>query len=569
MSKTRWILLGVLALLALWMFSGGREPTIEPGSALVVEIEGKYVDGVVSPVLSLFADQEESLLAAVSRLRKAERDDRIETVVLRIRGIQMGWGQAEELRSRILALEAAGKRTVALLEFEGYGNASYYLASAAGHVVATPAGHNPFVGIAGEYLFYGGLLEKVGVQVEYERIGAYKSAVEAYANSKASDANREMIQSMIGSVETTFVSAIGASRGMSADEVRAIIDSSPTSPADMLDAGLIDQVAFYDEVMTSLGDPPVVEASTYDAVSPETVGFRPAATVAMIYGSGPVVTGTGDRSTTGGRIMASETIAASIREAVENDDIVAIIFRVNSPGGSPMASDLILRELQRAQDEGKPVVVSMSDYAASGGYYVSAGADAIVSHAATLTGSIGVFTIRPSLGGLYEKLGIGVESVTRGANADLLLVSDVLTPEARGVLKRDVESIYSLFLDRVAAGRSMRRKDVDAIAQGRVWTGAQAVELGLVDRIGGFRAAVEEAMDLAGVEAGADVGIIEYPRPKPIAQQILELVGARARQQAPAALALLPRELREMWRTLAVLPAGQPMLLMPGQLTIH
>ncbi len=567
MSKKGWILLGLLALVVVWMFTGNSEPAIEDGSTLVVDIQGAYVDGVVSPMLSLFAGPEQSLLQAVSRLRKAERDPRIETVLLRIRGVEMGWGQAEELRGRIAALGEAGKRTIALLEYEGYGNGSYYLASAAGHVAATPGGHNPFVGIAGEYLFYGGLMEKLGIEVEYERIGQYKSAVESYAHSKATDPNREMMRSMLGSVEKTFVGAIADSRGMTADEVREIIDGAPTSPTEMLDAGLIDQIAFYDELMESLGDPTTVDSATYDGVSPETVGFEPVSTLALIYGSGPVVTGSGDRTASGGRVMASETVAASIREAVENEDVSAIIFRVNSPGGSPLASDLILRELERAQEEGKPVVVSMSDYAASGGYYVAAGADSIVSYAATLTGSIGVFTIRPSFGGLYEKLGIGFESVTHGANADLLLVSDALTPEARGVLKRDVESIYSLFLDRVVDGRGMSRDAVHAIAQGRVWTGEQAVEIGLVDRIGGLRVAVEEAMELADLDPGADVGIIEYPRPKPLGQQLAELLGVRA--TASLAELPLPPALRQMLVTFEALPAGKPMLVMPGHITIH
>ncbi len=567
-SKLRWVLLGSFALLIVLVLFGNSEPTIEDGSALVIELSGNYVDGITAPsLLNFFASAERSVLDTVSRLRKAERDDRIATIVLRIRDVNLGWGQVEEIRSTIAGIEAGGKPTVALLEFEGYGNAEYYLASAAGRVVATPGGHNPFVGLASEYLFYGGLLEKLGIVVEYERIGRYKSAVEAYAHTGPTDSNREMVASMLDSVEATFVGGIGEARGMTSDEVRAVIDQAPTSPEDFVAHGLIDEIAFYDEVISSLGDPEVVEAETFDRVSSESLGFEPAATFAVVYGTGPVVNGSGDRTSTGGRVMASDTVAASLREAAEREDIDAIIFRVNSPGGSPLASDLILRAVKLAQEAGKPVVVSMSDVAASGGYFVACAADRIVSQPATLTGSIGVFTIRPSMGGLYEKLGIGVANATRGARADLLLGTDALSPEAREVLKRDVEAIYSLFLDRVEAGRGLPRAEIDAVARGRVWTGSQALEIGLVDRIGGFRAAQEEAMELAGIAAGSDVALVEFPPPKPISQQLMELFGAQLKSQLPQPP--IPPDIREMWAVLELFPPGRPMLLPPAWVTIH
>ena len=566
MSRWGWILLGVLALLLLVMFTGSSEPTVEDGSALVVEIDGAFVDGTTSPLLAFLAGPEQSLLGAVSRLRKASRDDRIESVILRIRNVSVGWGQAEELRSAIGRLTESGKSTVAVLEFEGYGNAAYYLGSAADRVVMVPGGHNPFVGLAIQSLFFGAALEKLGIDIDYERIGKYKSAVESYGEAKASDANREMMASMLDSLETTFVGKIAASREMEPDEVRAIIDQAPTSAEEMLAHGLIDEVAFYDEVVASLGDPSTVAAAVYDRVPFESVGFEAKDTFAIVYGTGAVVTGNADRSTTGGRLMASDIVAESLRSAAEDDSISAIIFRVNSPGGSPLASDLILREVVRAQEAGKPVVVSMSDYAASGGYFVAASADRIVSQPATLTGSIGVFTIRPDVSGLYEKLGIGVESMTRGARADLL-TDGPLTPETRAVLERDIASIYSLFLDRVVAGREMERDAVHAIAQGRVWTGAQALEVGLVDRVGGYHEALAEARELVGLEPDADVALVEYPPPKPLAQQVADLLGAHARSRIPAIP--VPDSLLALWEAVEALPAGQPMLLPPTWVEIR
>ena len=567
MSRWGWIVLGVVALLLLMVFTGSSEPTIESDSALVVEIEGAYVDGTVSPLLGLLAGPEQSLLGAISRLRKAGRDDRIDTVILRIRGVSMGWGQAGELRSAIRRLAESGKKTVAVIEFEGYGNASYYLASAADHVAVVPGANNPFVGLAIQSTFYGAALEKLGIEVEYERIGKYKSAVESYAEAKATDANREMMASMLDSLDATFVGNIAESRAMKPSQIRAIIDQAPTSPDEMLAHGLVDEVAFYDEVLTSLGDPVTVAADVYDRVPFQSVGFEAKDTFAVVYGTGAVVTGSAQRSTTGSRLMASEVVGESLRSAAENDSISAIIFRVNSPGGSPLASDLILREVARAQEAGKPVVVSMSDYAASGGYFVSAGADRIVSHPATLTGSIGVFSLRPNVRGLFEKLGVGVESMTRGAQADLLFVDSPLTPGSREVLERNVASIYSLFLDRVVAGRDMERDAVHAIAQGRVWTGAQALEVGLVDRVGGYHEALAEARALVGLEPDVDVALIEYPPPKPLAEQISELLGGRT-QSGLAALPL-PKSFVALWQTLEALPQGQPMLLPPTWVEIR
>ena len=568
MSRWRWIFVAMIVVALFLLFRGNPEPAIEPGSTLVVELNGAYVDGTVSPLLGLVSGPEQSLLGAISRLRKAERDDRIERVVFRIRGVQMGWGQAEDLRSAIRRLAESGKETVALLEFEGYGNAPYYLASAADRVVMTPGAHSPFVGLAIQSLFFAGALEKAGVEFEYERIGKYKSAVESYGEAKASDANREMLSAMLDSVEHSFVSRVAEAREMEADAVRAVIDAAPSSATDMVAQGLADEVAHYDELLESLGDPPVVTAGTYDRVSAQKVGFEAQDTFAIVYGAGPVVTGKADRSPTGARAMASEVIVDSLRTATEDESISAIIFRVNSPGGSPLASDLILREVVRAQEAGKPVIVSMSDYAASGGYFVASSADRIVSQPATLTGSIGVYTLRPNLRGLYEKLGVGVESMTRGARAEFLLDDRSLTPETRALLERQVESIYSLFLDRVVEGREMERDAVHAVAQGRVWTGEQALEVGLVDRLGGYFEAVAEARELVGLEPGTDVALVEFPRPKPLAQQVAEMLGG-ARVRAQLAALPVPDRLRGLLETFAGLPQGEPLLLAPAWIEIR
>jgi protease-4 len=559
--------IGAALLLALfwWVARGSQEPTIEPGSLLVIELSGRYVDGPVSVLARLRGEHVQSLLGVTSELRKAARDERLAGVVFRVRSLELGWAQAEEIRAAILRLSEKGKRTLAVLEVEGFGNAPYYLASAAERVVATPGGNAPFVGIAAEYLFLGGMFEKLGVDVEYERVGEYKSAVESYAEAKMSDANREQTNALLDSVEGQFVRQIAASRRRSEDQVRLAIDSGPSAPEELVEHGLIDGVAAFDAAVEALGEHELVEADVYARVSPESVGFQPTATFAIVHGVGAVVVGEGTFSN-GSSVMASDTLAEALNDAAEDPAVKAIVLRIDSPGGSPLASDLIWQAIRDVQKQGKPVIASLSDLAASGGYYVASAADAIVSQPQTLTGSIGVFVIRPVLAGLMEKLGVGVESVTRGARADLLLSTVPLSAETRAVLRDDVQRTYDRFLGRVAEGRKLETAAIDKVARGRVWTGEQALGIGLVDRIGGIPEAVLAAKEKLGLDAEADVLLVQYPPPKPVAQQLVE-----ALQGGSAALELLgwPAGARELVAALRALPLGTPLLIGPAWVEIH
>jgi protease-4 len=559
------VVIALLAALFWWISRGGAEPGIERGSVLVIELSGRYVDGPVPLLSRLRGEPVQSLLALTSELRKAARDTRLEAVVFRVRALDVGWAQAEEIRQAIQRLAEKGRRTVAVLEVEGFGNAPYYVASAAQRVIATPGGNAPFVGIAAEYLFLGGLFEKLGVDVEYERVGEYKSAVESYAETKMSDANRAQTNALIDSVEARFVREIAASRKRSEEQVRLAIDSAPSAPEAMVEHGLVDEVAGFDAALASLGEREEVELDVYGQVSPQSVGFEPAATFAIVHGVGAVVVGQGSYSG-GTPVMASDTVAEALRDAAKDPEVKAIVLRLDSPGGSPLASDLIWQAIHDVRKQGKPVVASLSDVAASGGYYVASAADAIVSQPQTLTGSIGVFVIRPVLAGLMEKLGVGVESITRGARADLLLSTVPLSAETRAVLRDDVQHTYERFLGRVAEGRGMSPAAVDEVARGRVWTGEQALEVGLVDRLGGVPEAVLAAKEKAGLDPGADVLLVQYPPPKPLSQQFLE-----ALQGGGLSLAQLgwPAGAGELVDTLRALPLGTPLLIGPVWIEIH
>jgi protease-4 len=562
----RW-LVAVALLLALfwWVARGAGSPDVAKGSLLVIELSGRYVDGPVPLLARLRGEPVQSLLGLTSELRKAARDERLGGVVFRVRGLDLGWAQAEEIRQAIRKLSEKGRPTLAVLEFEGFGNAPYYVASAADRVVATPGANSPLVGLAAEYLFLGGLFEKLGIDVEYERIGEYKSAVESYAETKMSPANREQTNALLDSVEAQFIRQVAASRKRSEEQVRLAIDSAPSAPEAFVEHGLIDGVETWEAALASLGKHEKIEADVYAQVTPESVGFEAAATFAIVHGVGAVVVGEGDFAG-GSPVMASDTVSEALRDAAKDPEVKAIVLRLDSPGGSPLASDLIWQTIRDVQKQGKPVVASLSDLAASGGYYVASAADAIVSQPQTLTGSIGVFVIRPVLAGLMEKLGIGIESLTRGARADLLLSTRPLSAETRAVLRDDVQHTYDRFLGRVAEGRKLDKEKVDAIARGRVWTGEQALAIGLVDRLGGIPEAVLAAKEKTGLAPDADVLLVQYPPPKPLAQQVVE-----ALQGGGASLELLgwPRALEEPIAMLRALPLGTPLLIGPAWIEIH
>ncbi len=562
MRRGPWRFLILVALLvagvAFWAF--GRGPELAPGTQLVLEIRGTYVDAPVNPVLArLFGRAERTLIGALSEMSKAERDDRITSVLIEVGGLDVGWGKASELRSAIARLGDAGKRTTVYLELESLSaNLEYYVATAADEIVMAPASRSVLPGLAAEYFFLGGLFEKVGVDVEYERIGRYKSAVESYAETGMSDANREMTRALLDSIDARFVGAVAEGRELAPGAVEALIDEAPSTPERLVELGLVDRVAHRDELLAE----PRIDAAQWAAIAFEDVGFDPQANFALVYGSGPVVTGSGDVSRQGNPVLAADTVAQAIEDASKAEDIEAIVFRVDSPGGSPLASDIVWRAIARARDRGTPVVASFSDVAASGGYYVACGADRIVSQPTTYTGSIGVFVLRPVLGGLLDKLDIGVESMQRGKRADLLLSAEPLSPGARQVLREDVRRIYDLFVQRVAEGRGLETSEVDAVGRGRVFTGEQARDAGLVDVLGGLRDAVTEAKLLAGLDPDTDVLLMTYPPPRPLADQIAEALGL-VRVAATPELPL-PRGLARTLALLGDLPPGAPLLVPPG-----
>jgi len=560
-------LLLVLFLFVWWLSSRGVQ--VEPGSVLVEVLEGQYVDSAEPPLLARLAGGDSRTLGSLlSDLEKAERDDRLAAVVLRVRSLDIGWGKAQEIRDAIARLNAAGRRTIAYLEIESFGgNLEYYVASAAQELYVAPATSAPLVGLAGEYLFFGGLFEKLGIDLEVERVGRYKSAAETIAGREMSAAHREMQEALLDSIDAQFVAGIAAGRRLSEEAVRKAIDAAPAGADELGALGLVDGARSFDQVVRLAGEGPIVEGDTYRGVDPASVGIEPVATFALVYGSGNVVVGEGVQTPTGSAVLASDTVAQALEDAAEDPDVAAIVFRIDSPGGSALASDIVWRAVQKARESGKPLVASFSDVAASGGYYVAAGADAIVAQPASITGSIGVFALRPVTAGLLEKLDIGFTSLTRGAHADLQLSSRPLSPSSRERLRSEVRAVYDLFVERVANGRPLDAEGVDAVGRGRVWTGAQAAERGLVDELGGLDTALARAKHQLGIDPGADIELVPYPRPRTLAEQLGDVVRQlRLELAAASPLALWTRHW-EPWLAAAREPG--PVALLPFAVEIR
>jgi protease-4 len=565
------LLLVALVLVVVWaLFFAEGGVDVEPGSVLLLDVQGEYVEASEPPLLArLLGEARTPLLRLYSDLRKAERDDRLHAVVLRIRPVEMGWAKAQEVRDAILRMREAGRRTVAFVEVEPFSaNLEYYMASAAERVYVAPGTRIPFAGLAAEYLFLGGLWDKVGVDLEVERVGPHKTAADFLAGREMSEAHREMANWLLDSIDAQFVGDIAASRGMDEAALREVIDAAPAAPEDLIQAGLVDRVGFLSDVLEELGDDrPLIESEDWARVDPASVGFEPLARVALVYGSGNVVHGEAERTRSGVPVLASTTVSQAIEGAAEDEDIDAILFRIDSPGGSALASDVVWHATQQARRE-KPLVVSFSDVAASGGYYVACGADGIVAQPGTITGSIGVLMVRPVIRRMYEKLGIGVETLLRGEHADLFTTSRTLDDDDRKWLGAEVERTYQLFLDRVVAGRQMERARLDGIARGRVWTGAQARERGLVDDLGGLHAAVGRLREALELAPDADVELVVFPPPKRLAEELRDMLQGAVAQAAQPPLPL-PRPVRRMLSWLETLPLGAPALLPPLVLEIR
>jgi protease-4 len=492
------------------------------------------------------------LREAISALHRAADDSRVAGLIARVQLPAAAAGPVQELREAIVAFSAT-KPSLAWAETYP-GTLSYYLASAFGEVWMQPSGTVGLIGFATNALFLRDALDKAGIEAQFIARGEYKSAANLFTQDRYTDAHREADTRLLESLRSQVWQAVASSRRIDQGCLDELADRAPLLREDAVNSRLIDRAGFRDEAYARIaelvgaegispdtgdadgdGAPPRLYLSRYARATasggpsfPPVPGRRPKGTIAVVTVAGPIVSGRGGRQILpfGTTSAGSDTIAAGLREAAADDSVSAIVLRVDSPGGSVTASEAIWREVKKARDRGKPVVASMGAVAASGGYYVAMGADEIVANAGTITGSIGVITGKLVARDLKDRLGIGSGSVRTNANADAWSINAPFTPEQHAQVEAEADLFYTDFVQRVAEGRSLTVEAVDAVARGRIWTGADALEHGLVDELGGLRTAVRRAKVLAALDEDARVRLIGYPgsslwdflRPRPSSQ---------------------------------------------------
>ncbi|MEE8557958.1 MAG: signal peptide peptidase SppA [Myxococcota bacterium] len=543
-------------------------PDIPSAGVLVVELGGALAEAPPVDRVSQLLAPGPALPTILLQLEKAALDDRVRGVLIHIRPLGIGYARVQELRDAMLLFREHQKPVAALLDMTSLNTTrEMYLASAADQVYLVPGFAGPLAGIAGEYLFLGELMDKIGVRYEYERIGDYKTAPEMFAERQMSPPARRMMNEILDTLFEQVIRGIALGRNLDSDKLRALVDTAPSTTASYLQEGLADGVASREEVIDLLGGDEAEEISldTYVEVDPRDFGLRTGPAVALIFGEGVIVQSQSRRSF-GSSQLAADRVVEALKDASSHPDVRAIVLRINSPGGSPLASDQIWRAVRSVQEE-TPVVVSFADVAASGGYYVASAANAVVTQPATLTGSIGVVLQRPSFQGLYQKLGVHSEVMTRGRQASILAASEPLTEEQRAITRSVVETIYEQFLERVAEGRGMTTAQIDAVGQGRVWLGEKAHTLGLADEIGGLRKAVERAKREAGLEPDVDPRRMVFPGRRNLTEQLAALLRGTIGLSAREALEQLgvDHPLLDWGETFR----GGPLLVPSGWLEIH
>lgn len=594
MSKTAKILLiigGIIFVfiivaiigIALMAESLGR-PSVAENSVLLLNVSGDLPDYVPEePVAKAFGiQQKQSFSNLLTQLRKAKVDSRVGGVLLDIDFPGIGWGKADELRDAIKELRTSGKPVYAYMEIGT--NREYYIATAAEKIFLPPSGDIYINGFAAEAMFYKGSLDKLGIEADVIQIGPkYKNAPDRYTRKEMSEGQTEVINALLDEYYGRFTNAIAEARQKTPEDVKALIDTAPYNSVQAKELGLIDESFYREQVYEDLKERlgyradeklRTIRTSEYREIPSDSLGLNKGERVAVIYASGAINIGRSNDSPFGGQMVGSDTIVDAVNDAANDNSIKAIVLRVDSPGGSALASDLMWYALENAKAK-KPVVVSMSDVAASGGYYIACNANKIVAQPSTVTGSIGVFMGKPVVKGLYDWLGITNQYVMRGKNAGLFRETEKWTPEERAKMVEQANSIYfNNFVPKVSKGRGKTDEEVNRLGQGRVWTGTQAKQNGLIDEFGGLEKAIEIAKELAGLPADKDIRRVIFPEPRPFFETLFgndSSADAKTREAQKAVIEALPKDVQKALRYAELferMQRGEAMTMMPFELEI-
>ena len=521
------VLFGMFLIFAALLGSEDGEKTIKSNSVLEIQIQNPVQDYVgrdeSDPFAGLF-QQAQGLNEIIHAIKVAKNDSKIKGISINNNFIIAGLSQTQAIRYALEDFKTSGKFIYAYADI--YVQKDFYLASVADSLFLNEVGSLDFKGLSSEVLFYKDLQEKTGIKMEVIRHGKYKSAVEPYLTNEMSEANRTQIKELLNSLWGSMVDEIAVSRNMSSENLNVIADTlGGRMPQLAKESGLIDDVLFFDQYEHKLKnaakiaieeDINYVSLEDYIDTANKTKLYKGDDKIAVIYAQGEILYGEG-----GPDIIGQGIINSSLKKAREDDAVKAIVLRVNSPGGSALTSDIIWREIELTKAI-KPVVVSMGDVAASGGYYIAVGADKIFAEPTTITGSIGVFGTIPNATELAENIGINAEQVGTNKNSVDYSLFEPMTDGFRNMMQESVEGTYSTFLERVAEGRKITVAEADSMAQGRVWSGVDAKNLGLVDELGSLDDAIKGAAELADV---ASYGIKIFPKYKSGFERFMEDYG--------------------------------------------
>lgn len=580
------VLMVVIGLAIVVSIFRPNPPSIRDNSVLALRVAGPLPDYVPDdPFRRVFGGQPQSLSSLLTQFRKAKTDKRITAIMLDIDSPGTGWAKSQEIRAAIEDFRTSGKPIYAFMELGM--NKDYYIATACDKIYVPPPGELFITGLAADVMFFRGSLDKLGIYPDIYQIGKYKSAGDTFTQKEMTPAHREYINSLLDDFYGRYKEGIAKGRNKSPEEVTALIDNAPYTAPQAKDAGLIDGALYREEVEKELkkrlgykenDELRIAKGSEYRQVSQESLGLNKGEKIAVIYAAGDITSGKSQFGSGGQETIGSDSLVKTIEEARDDKTIKAIVLRVDSPGGSSLASDVIWRAVEAAKEK-KPVVVSMSDVAASGGYYIAMSANKIVAEPFTVTGSIGIVGGKPVIKGFYDWIGVTNEYVLRGKNAGMFRESEKFSDSERQKFEELLKTGYDDFISKVAKGRAKDKAYIDSIGQGRVWTGQQGKDNGLVDEFGGLDKAIEIAKQLAKIPADQGVQRVNMPTPPSFFDELFSGGGGDADsmaasselQQQQSILAALPEDVRRTFRYAQLLDRmkTERMFMLPFELRIR
>jgi protease-4 len=509
------VFLAIILLFVVALRFREQPPTVANNSVLVMRLSGDLPEKPPMELPSFIGDDHAAttVIGVWTAFEKAAADARIKAVVLQPEGLSASWAKLQELRLDIDKFKKSGKPVFAYLRQPG--TREYYVAAGADRIYLGPSEPVMVKGLRAEMMYFKQTLDKLGVNVEIEHAGKYKDFGDMFTRSTMSPETREVMTTVVDDLYGNIVDAIATGRKRTPDEVRAIIDQGPFTASQALKVGLVDELRFEDQMWGELkdrlkGDPAKLSMDNYSKITSESLGLTGKSKIAVVVGDGDIVRGSPGDDGTGETTLTSYGFNKLLRRVESDSTVKGVVVRIDSPGGEVTASDELWRQMNLLSKK-KPVVISMSGAAASGGYFMAMTGDPIVAYPGTLTGSIGVVFGKPNLHGLYDKLGVTKDAIERGKHAGIDSDYTPLTPDERETLRAGIDESYQDFVSKVANARHRKFEEIEPLAQGRVWLGSQAKERGLVDEIGGIDKALEMVKAKAKIASGERVSLVVYP----------------------------------------------------------